>query len=290
MFWSLMPFERCRVSVVIPAFNMERNISETLDALQRQTFTAFEVIVVDDCSTDGTADIVMERVAKDARFRYVRLEANSNRPAVPRNRGIAEAVGEFVAFLDHDDLWSPRKLERQVRVLDARPDLAMVHSHLWDFTERSKLRGLIYLPNPYRRLAAYNLLRQHNVVQCSAAIVRLSVVRELGGFDERPELRAIEDYHLWLRVSQEHKIAYISEIHGYYRCSPNSTSTQESLLTKHRYLDENSSTAILSSAPSPVRRAARKIAGYPLALYFHLLDGGIRQLLDKPPRVFEVGS
>ncbi len=285
-----MPFQRRRVSVMIPAFNMERNISETLDSLQRQTLTPFEVNVVNDRSTDATAEIAMERVAKDARFRYLRLESDSGRPAVPRDRGIAETVGEYVAFLDPEDLWPPRKIERRIKVLDARPDLAMVHSHLCDFTERSKIRGLVFLPNPYRRLASYDLLRQHNVFQRSATIVRLSFARELVGLHERPELRAIEDYHLWLRVSQEHKIAYISEIHRYCRCSPNSTSTQETLQAKHRYLDENASTPILSSTPSLARRASRKIVGYPLALCYHLLDGGLRQLLDKPPRVFEVRS
>ena len=279
-----------RVSVVIPTYNMVDRIGETLDSLQKQTFTNFEAIIVDDCSTDGTPAIVMNWVNKDARFRYVRLETNSNRPAVPRNRGIAEATGEYVAFLDHDDLWLPRKLERQVGVIDGRPDLAMVHSHLWDFTERSKLRGLVYLPNPYRRIATYELLRQHNVVQCSAALVRLSVLQELDGFDERPELRAIEDYHLWLRISENHKIAYISEIHGYYRCSQNSTSTQDALEKKHQYLDEHLSTVILESTPSVLHRVTRKVGGYPLALYHHLLEGRSRQRRGKMPRLFEARS
>jgi len=282
--------EDYRVSVVIPTYNRAHHIDETLESLQKQTFTNFEAIIVDDCSTDETPDIVKNWVNKDARFRYVRLEENSNRPAVPRNRGISKATGEYVAFLDDDDLWLPRKLERQVKVLDARPDLAMVHSHLWDFTERSKIRGLIYLPNPYRRIATYELLRQHNVVQCSAALVRLSVVRELGGFDERTELRAIEDYHLWLRISEQHKIAYISEIHGYYRCSRNSTSTQDSLEKKHGYLDEHQSTVILESAPSVLHRATRKIVGYPLALYYHLLKGRLDQRRDKIPHLFEASS
>ena len=108
-----------RVSVIIPAFNIEQHIGETLDSLECQTFRSFEALVVDDCSTDRTASIVRARAALDPRIRYIRLESNSNRPAVPRNRGLAEAKGEFVAFLDHDDLWFRRKLERQIRVLDS---------------------------------------------------------------------------------------------------------------------------------------------------------------------------
>ena len=279
--------ETPRVSVVIPAFNMERHIGATLDSLQSQTFRSFEALVVDDCSTDNTALIVRARAAVDPRVRYIRLESNSNRPAVPRNRGIAEARGEFVAFLDHDDLWSKRKLERQVSVLDSRPDLALVHSCLWEFTPRSWLRGLVYLPNPYRRRADYETLRQHNVVQCSSAVARVEILRDLGGFDERLELRTVEDYHLWLRVARNHKIAYISEIHGAYRWSRAGASGQEDWLGRHAYLDEQESALVLKSRPSLIRQVSRKTAGFPLALYFHLLEANIRRALRKPPRVWE---
>ena len=276
-----------RVTVIIPAFNMERHLSRTLDSLQAQTLTSFEVIVVDDCSTDDTSKIVRARLAADSRIRYIRLESNSNRPAVPRNRGLAEASGEYVAFLDHDDLWSRSKLERQVMILDARPDLALVHSYLWDFTEDSRLLGLLYLPNPYRRRATYETLRQRNVVQCSSVMARTSVLKELGGFDERPELRAVEDYHLWLRIAREHKIAYISEIHGFYRCSASGTSSQENMIARLRYLDEHEGTQLIANQTSFLRRVGRKLGGYPLALYVHLLEGKWRQGRKRMPRLFE---
>ena len=278
--------EAPRVSVVIPAFNMEQHIDATLDSLKSQTFQSFEVLVVDDCSTDNTASIVQARAEVDPRIRYIRLESNSNRPAVPRNRGIAEARGEYVAFLDHDDLWSKRKLERHVTVLDSRPDLALVHSYLWEFTERSGFRGLLYLPNPLRRRATYETLREHNVVQCSSAVARLAVIRELGGFDERPELRTVEDYHLWFRLARKYKIGYLSEVHGQYRWSRTGTSGQENWVKRHTYLDELESTVVLASQPSLMWQVSRKIAGYPLALYFHLMEGKIRQAVGKSPRVW----
>ena len=275
-----------KVTVIIPAFNMERHIGQTLDSVQAQTFTSFEVIVVDDCSTDQTANIVKRRIAEDSRFRYIRLETNSNRPAVPRNRGLAAATGEYVAFLDHDDLWSSRKLERQVLVLDSRPDLALVHSHLWVFRGDSRLLGLLFLPNPKRQRANSGALRRRNMIQCSSVMARTNIVRRLGGFDERPELRAVEDYHLWYRISRGHQIAYISEIHGFYRSNPAGTSAGENMNERLRYLDEHEDMQSLANQSSLLQMVGRNLGEYPLAFSVHLLDGNWRQRLQRPPRLY----
>jgi len=266
-----------RVSIVIPTFNMSQLIGETLTSVLNQTFGNFEVIVVDDCSTDETAEVVKAWSAKDARIKYLYQEVNSNLPAVHRNSGIQEAKGEYISFLDHDDLWLPRKLERQIKALDEDPTLAMVHSYLWDFTERSKIRGFLFLPNPWRRRGTYELIRRHNVVQCSSAMVRTEMLRSIGGFDERKELRAIEDYHLWLQIAKRSRIGYISEVHGLYRVASNSTSTQEDLAMKHNYFDQFESTLIRKNIPRWPRRIVRKTVGFPLALYYHLVEGPIRQ-------------
>jgi len=275
-----------KVSIIIPAFNMEQHIGETLDSALAQTFTSFEVIVVDDCSTDSTPAIVSDYIARDSRVRYVRLNENSNRPAVPRNRGIIEASGQYIAFLDHDDTWEEYKLERQVRVLDSRPNIALVHSHLLVVEGSKRSRGFLYLPNPFRLRASYEVLRRRNLVQCSAAIGRTEVFRELGGFDERPELRAVEDYHLWLRLSKEHGIAYIPEIHGRYRFAPTSTSSLENMQERQKYQDSHERTLLAASRPSLPKRLFLKLGGYPIAVYFHLIDGRIRRILGLPPKVF----
>jgi len=275
-----------RVSIIVPTFNMEKYIGETLDSLECQTFRSFETIVIDDCSTDGTASIVQDRAAADPRIRFIQLESNSNRPAVPRNCGLAQVKGEYVAFLDADDLWSKRKLERQVMILDSRPDLALVHSYLWEFTAKSRFRGLVHLPNPLRRRASYETLRQNNAVQCSSAMVRLQVLRELGGFDERHELRSVEDYQLWLRLSRSYKLGYLSEVQGQYRWSRTGVSGQENLSKLFAYLDETESTLLLASRPSLIWQASRKAAGYPLALYFHLVEAKVRESFGILPRVW----
>ena len=275
------------VSVVVPVFNMEKHIEETLLSIQNQSYTFFEVLVIDDYSTDATKSIIEKFVKSDSRFTYIKTLQNSNKPAVPRNIGLKHAKGKYVAFLDHDDIWFGKKIERQIRVLENRPDLAMVHSHLWDFTERSKFRGLVLLPNPFRRLASHELLRKHNVVQCSSTLILTEVLKELNGFDERIELRAIEDYQLWLRLSENYKIAYISEIHGLYRNSLNSTSTQVALSLKHEYLDTHMGTIIKTSTPPLIFRVLRKLVTFPLAIYFHLIDGVFRYISNTYPRLFE---
>ncbi len=266
---------------------MEKHIEQTLSSIKNQSFTSFEVLVIDDCSTDSTQSIIEKFIKSDSRFSYINTLQNSNKPAVPRNIGLTHARGKYVAFLDHDDIWFKRKLERQIEVLENRPDIALVHSHLWDFTEKSKIRGLVLLSNPYRRLASHELLRKHNVVQCSSTLIRTEVLKELKGFDERIELRAIEDYHLWLRLSRKYKIAYISEIHGLYRNTTNSTSTQVALSVKHNFLDAHEGTRIKESAPPLIFRIFRKLATFPLAIYFHLIDGLIRYKFNSYPRLFE---
>jgi len=275
-----------RVTVVIPTYNMEQHIGATLDSLQRQTYAPFEAIVVDDCSTDGTADIVKARAELDPRIRYVKLDANSNRPAVPRNRGLALARTEYVAFLDHDDLWTEAKLERQVRVLDKYPDVGLVHSYLWEFTGRSRLRGLVYLPDPFRRRASSETFNERNVVQCSSAMVRTSILVRAGGFDERAELRTVEDYELWRRLSRRHRVVYVSEVHGFYRHSSTGASGQDNWVARHTYLDEVMGTRVLENRPSEARRIFRRILGFPAAVYFHLLEGSIRIRMGWEPRIW----
>ena len=93
-----------KVSIVIPTYNMQEHLGETIDSILSQTLDSYEVIIVDDCSTDGTAQVALKYCEIDSRIRYVKLDANSNLPAVPRNRGIELSQGEYIAFLDHDDL------------------------------------------------------------------------------------------------------------------------------------------------------------------------------------------
>ena len=105
-----------QVSVIVPVYNAEKYISETLASIATQTFDDFDVHVVDDCSTDGSAAIIQRFCAHDQRFHYHRSPSNFGGPAGPRNLGVARSSGEYVAFCDADDLWAPHKLEVQLAV------------------------------------------------------------------------------------------------------------------------------------------------------------------------------
>ena len=275
-----------QVSVVIPTYNMEAHIAETIRSIQDQTFQDFEVIVVDDCSTDGTGAIVRAMADQDSRIRYVLMEANSNLPAVPRNLGIEIARGEYVAFLDHDDLWTKHKLERQVSVLDANPEIGLVHSHLMVMVEGRPLRGLVHLPDPRLQHADYAIMRRRNVVMTSSAMARRAVLQVLGGFDESRELRTVEDYHLWIRISESHEMAYIPEIHGRYRKAPGGASNQEVLSDRSGVIDRLLGTDIVANTPTTAARLRRKVVGYPRAFYAHVVNGSIRQWRGAEPRTW----
>ena len=101
------------VSIITPSYNTARFIAETIESVMAQTYTNWEMIIVDDCSTDNTDEVVAVYVAKDSRIHYLKNEGNSG-AALTRNRALREARGRWIAFLDSDDLWHPEKLERQI--------------------------------------------------------------------------------------------------------------------------------------------------------------------------------
>ncbi|MBN1344121.1 MAG: glycosyltransferase [Phycisphaerae bacterium] len=181
-----------RVSIVIPTYNRASLIGQTLDSVDRQTFRDFEVIVLDDGSTDRTPDLIR---ARHGPVRYLRQERRG--AAAARNHALAEAQGELVAFLDSDDLWLPEFLEEVVSALNDAPNAALGYSDFRTIDAAgSVLRG-------HRK-------RQHggNVVaplfasifiHTSCVVARRERILEAGGFDE--QLEATEDYDLWLRLS-----------------------------------------------------------------------------------------
>ena len=274
------------VSIIIGSYNAEKYIKATLDSVANQTFKSFEAIIVDDCSTDNTAKIIQEYCDKDTRFKLIKLESNSNLPAVPRNVGLKHACGEFVAFLDHDDIWTHKKIQRQISALQVNPQIDLVFSYLWSFRGKSLLRGFFLIPNPFKNKINFERLRIGNALMYSSVFARKKVIVTLNGFDEDPKLRAIEDYDLWLRVSQQFKIGYISEIHGYYRVTSSSASRSDKSLEKYKYMDNFKNTKNLSGRPILLSRIIRKLFYLPIGVYVHLIDGTLRQRFDRKSRVF----
>lgn len=191
------------VSVVVPAYNAARYLAQTMASVLAQQAVALELLVVDDCSTDGTAALVQAAAAGDARVRYLRMPANSGGPAGPRNRGVQAARGRWVALCDADDLWHPRKLRLQID-LAAREAADLVCSAIEDFADGDTpaLPGqalpaqLTSHPLPYWQM----LLKDR--IATSSVLCRRDALLHGGGFDTARELIAVEDYDLWLRLME----------------------------------------------------------------------------------------
>lgn len=182
------------VSVVIPTWNRAGYLACAVQSALAQTVPPLEVLVCDDGSTDGSGEIV--RSIGDPRVRWLPGE-HAGRPAVPRNRGIGEARGEWIAFLDSDDEWLPGKIEKQLS-LAAKNGCRAACSNAYRMVPGKGADGLL-LRDPPARVAFDDLLRVNHVV-CSSALIEKAVVVRASGFPEAPEMKAVEDYALWLRV------------------------------------------------------------------------------------------
>jgi len=199
-----------RVSIVVPVYNAERTLVATLRSVWAQTCGDFELLVVNDGSTDGTAALLAGQ--SDPRLRVI-SQRNAGVSA-SRNRGVAEARGEFVAFLDGDDLWTPDKLQAQVAALQGAPDAALVYSwtDLIDEAGRVIQRGSHVVANG----RVYPLLASRNFLDCgSTPLIRRSALIEAGPFDET--LKGGEDWDLWLRLATRHAFVCLPVVQVHYR-------------------------------------------------------------------------
>jgi cellulose synthase/poly-beta-1,6-N-acetylglucosamine synthase-like glycosyltransferase len=218
------------VSILTPAFNSGKFIRQTLDSALRQTFTDFEMIVVDDGSTDDTRHIVEEYSARDQRIRII-SQPNGG-IAAARNRAMRMARGRFLALLDSDDLWLPTYLTDQLAILAERPDIDVLSSNAINFG--GTFDGAPLLPIRWRggiRLVSLLELISVEDSLCILSIFRREVTDVIGGFDIT--LRRSEDYDLWLRAAVAgYRIAVNPKPLGLYRRRPDSVSADEVLMLK----------------------------------------------------------
>lgn len=180
------------VSVIIPTYNRRQLLAEALDSARAQTHTNLEIIVVDDGSTDDTGDYV--RGLESGRIIYVPQE-HRGYPGTARNVGLKMATGEYVAFLDSDDVWLPAKIETQLQILEADDSLDFVAT---DFLESPSRRRKTALGLTEPKLLVFEDLLHACPIFNSSVVIRTSVVREVGLQDEG--LRTCQDYEYWLRV------------------------------------------------------------------------------------------
>ncbi|MCB9899693.1 MAG: glycosyltransferase [Planctomycetes bacterium] len=190
----------CDVSVVIATFDGERFLAETLDSVLAQSMPPREIVVVDDGSTDGTPD-VLARYA--GRITVVRRPNGGVSAA--RNAGAALAHGAWIAFLDHDDLWEPDMLERQLAAVAGRR-CGLVYGDSWVIDDRGRVHGRRRDHLAYHQGQVYAELLRGNFIPIETTLMPTALFRELGGFDER--LHFLEDYDLHLRVAAREPIVH----------------------------------------------------------------------------------
>ena len=198
------------VSVVVPAYNGASFVRETLESVLSQSWSPFGVIVCDDGSTDGTPAILE---SFGARIRVVR-QANSG-VAAARNRAAAEANGELLAFLDHDDVWEPSMLSTLVPRLASDGELGLVYADAWIIDARGRLYGRRGRYLHYAEGWVFDRLLRGNFIPVETTLMRTRLFRELGGCD--PGLRYLEDYDLCLRVARRARIGFHPEPLARYR-------------------------------------------------------------------------
>jgi glycosyltransferase involved in cell wall biosynthesis len=206
------------ISVILPVYNGERTIKETIDSVLNQTFLDFELIVINDGSQDSTLEVVSRIV--DSRLKVFSY-ANAGLAAT-RNRGISHAIGEYISFIDADDFWTSDKLEAQFKALQANPQAAVAYSWTdWIDESGQFLRSGGHITvngDVYAKL----LLRDF-IESGSNPLIRKHALAEVGGFDE--SLAAVEDWDMWLRLAAQYEFVCVPSPQILYRVSSNSMSS-----------------------------------------------------------------
>jgi len=209
------------VTVIIPTYNSSDYISETIKSVLNQTYKNFELIIIDDGSTDKTVNILQDFANKDKRINYYQI-SHSGRPAIPFNYGLKIAKGKYVAFLGSDDIWEKEKLVEQVHYFEKHPKDVLVYSMSVTFGDVNIFSTMFeVLPLPFRAAKTrQDLIKIGNTLPASSVLARLDIIKKVGYHDNDPELK-LEDYHLWLKMTEFGTMGFIPRIHVYYRVHKN---------------------------------------------------------------------
>jgi glycosyltransferase involved in cell wall biosynthesis len=198
------------VSVIIPTYNRAAMLGDALESVLAQTYQDFEVIVVDDGSTDHTSRVV-DRYHR--RVRYIRQENQGH--AAAKNTGIATAGGRYIAFLDDDDVWLPRKLALQVDLLESNPDVGLVYAAGYRVEGGERTLICTEAP-PFEPEGVVRRLLKGNFLAICSVLVRAQALNDAGAFD--PAHGPCDDWDMWLRVaSRGHRFGHVSQPVWEYR-------------------------------------------------------------------------
>lgn len=204
------------VSIIMPSYNTAGYIKETIESVISQTYEDWELIIVDDCSTDDT-DKIVSHFLKDERISYIKNEKNSG-AAVSRNRALREARGKWIAFLDSDDLWLPEKLEKQIRFMKEN-DFHFSYTNYIEIDEKSESNGrMVSGPKKITRMGMYN----YCWMGCLTVMYDVHKV----GLIQIADIKKNNDYAMWLQVCKKTECHLLEEVLAKYRRRKGSISNQ----------------------------------------------------------------
>ncbi len=219
--------EQPLVSIITPCYNSQKFIAETIKSVQNQTYTNWEMIIVDDCSTDKTEQIIQNFVQSDSRIHYNQLKCNSG-TGIARNEAVKRAKGDYIAFLDSDDLWKPEKLSKQIKFMQEK-DLPFTFS-FYDCIDEEGI-------SLNRRVEAPLVLSYYQLFFCNY-IGNLCGIYSVDYFGKIPitPFRKRQDWMVWLSILKEIRTARpVPESLAYYRIRENSMSSSKGSLLKHNF-------------------------------------------------------
>ena len=195
------------VSIVMPSYNTEKYISESIESILAQTYPYWELLIVDDCSTDGT-DAAVEQYLSDTRIRYLKNECNSG-AAISRNYALREAKGKWVAFLDSDDTWEPEKLEKQIDFMESN-GYRFSYTNYIEIDEESVPNGkLVTGPQRISKLGMQSY--------CWPGCLTVMYDAQAVGLIQIADIKKNNDYAMWLKVCKKADCYLLPEALAKYR-------------------------------------------------------------------------
>ncbi len=207
------------ISVVVPLYNKEKSVEVTLQSVLAQTYTDYEIIIVDDGSTDNSMNVIRKRISELENERVRIIHQENAGVSAARNKGMLEAKGEYIAFLDADDLWDKEYLAEQVKLIQDFADAVMFGINFAETNNGQLVRKLATgLPEGYRGYVDnyFQIDGRHSDLFCSSSVViRKDVFDKVGLFDER--IKYAEDTDMWWRIIATHKVAFYDRYMVFYR-------------------------------------------------------------------------
>lgn len=200
------------VSINLCCYNSEKYLRETLESIVNQSFNDWELVVVNDGSADTTESIIFEY--RDKGYPIVYKYQENQGLGAARNEAIRQSNGEYIAFVDHDDLWLPKKLEKQIELFNQNDKLGLVYCDTMFFNEKGDLFNIYAKDKPPRGMAFSQLLRKY-VLSLETVLIRKKVLESTGVFE--PKMTMAEEYDLFLRIAYKYPIDYVDEVLAKYR-------------------------------------------------------------------------